>query len=497
MRLSAATAKFVLLGGLGLSVLNAASPVELLSLRSLGQPQIAAAQSEEDTNVQVYQSASPAVVTIDTQFGTGSGVIVSSDGLILTNAHVVDGSDTVKVILSDRQTYEGRVIGYGENGADLAAIRIQGQNLPKVDLATGPVQVGQRAFAIGNPFGRFEGTFTIGIVSRIDTANGLIQTDAAINPGNSGGPLLNSRGELIGINTAIFTPRRSAPGVPDGPAGNIGIGFAITIDQVNDFLAAIRNGSAPSVAQQSPFLMRADRPAQRIALNGSSIRGQLTRDSEVLPADNSYYDAYSFEGRSGQQISVEMSSTTVDSYLVLLSPQGRDLIQDDDSGGNRDAKLVFTLPEDGTYTILAHSYGARETGPYDLRLAEGSNTNDAAALPVSRPPAATSAFPVQEAGVLTARSPTLEQDGSRYEEFFFNGTAGQRVLIVLNSGEFDPYLILFGPDNELIEQNDDLSPDSLAAGIALTLPATGQYRVLANSYDAAGSGRFTLDISDF
>ncbi|MEO1792622.1 MAG: trypsin-like peptidase domain-containing protein [Cyanobacteria bacterium J06629_19] len=537
VRFSAA-ARFALLGSVGLTLLNAVSPVALLNLQAFGSsngvkakplasntlasntlasntwladiqanelPQSNASatkqvgrESEEEVNVRVYQAASPAVVTIDTQFGSGSGVIVDSDGLIVTNAHVVDGSDRVRVVLADRREFEGRVVGYGANGSDLAAVRIQGGNLPTVNVATAQVQVGQRAFAIGNPFGRFEGTFTTGIVSRIDTTNGLIQTDAAINPGNSGGPLLNSQGELIGINTAIFTPQRSAPGVPSGPVGNIGIGFAITMDQVSQFLTAVRNGSAPVASQQSPFLMGSDRTPTQITLNGDPIQGQLTSNSAVLPSDSSYYNAYSFEGRSGQTISIEMSSTSVDAYLIVLSPQGRDMIQDDNSGGSTNAKLVLTLPEDGTYTILANSYGSRETGSYALRVSEGVSTSrNPSGRSVARRPDSASNFPIQTGGVLSARSPILEQDGSRYEEFVFNGEAGQRVTIVLASQEFDPYLVLFGPNGEVLEQNDDLSGDTLNSAISITLPDTGQYRVLANSYDSSGFGRFSLDISAF
>lgn len=489
------TTGFVLLGGLNLNVLNAMSPVELLSPQAMGQPQSAIAQSEEDVNVRVYQTASPAVVTIDTDTGSGSGVIVESDGLILTNAHVVDGSQTVRVFLPDGQEYQGRVVGYGENGIDLAAVRIQARNLPTVGLSTRPVQVGQRAFAIGNPFGRFEGTFTIGIVSRIDRNMGLIQTDAAINPGNSGGPLLNSRGELIGINTAIFTPQRSAPGVRES-AGNIGIGFAITIGQVNDFLSAVRNGSAPVAAQASPFFAGARRPAQPLALNGFPVTGQLTRNSEVLPADNSYYDAYSFEGRSGQRVVVEMNSDNIDAYLILLSPQGRDLLQDDDGGGGSNARLTVTLPEDGTYTVLANSYGPRETGSYDLRLLAG-NAADSVATPMSDgQQVAVRSLPIIEEGVLDASSPVLERDGSRYEEFLFDGNVGQAITISLSSREFDPFLVLIGPNDTVVEYNDDVSESSLNSSLTLTLPMTGRYRVIANAIDSSGVGRFVLNIED-
>ncbi|MGB3571019.1 MAG: trypsin-like peptidase domain-containing protein [Phormidesmis sp.] len=482
------TTGLALVGGLSLTLLNAVSPVELLSPQTLGEVQTAIAQSEEDTNVQVYQAASPAVVTIVTETGSGSGVIIDDDGLVITNAHVVDGSETVRIILPDRREFQGRVVGYGADGADLAAVRVQANNLPTVEIATDSVQVGQRAFAIGNPFGRFEGTFTTGIVSRIDTTNGLIQTDAAINPGNSGGPLLNSRGELIGINTAIFTPQRSAPGVSSS-GGNIGIGFAITVSEVNDFLVAIRNGSATLSAQQSPFLRR---PAQQITLNGSPVRGQLTSGSEVLPADESYYNAYSFEGRGGQRVSIEMSSANVDSYLILLSPQGRDLAQDDDSGGDRNARLVFTLPEDGTYTVLANSYGSRETGDYALRVVEGSDTT--AALPVTGQQGSLYSLPIQTEGTLNSNSRIFESDGSRYEEFPFEGRAGQRITIALDSQEFDPFLLLVGPDGEVVEYNDDVSRNSLSAGMSVTLPLNGRYYVYANALDSSGFGRFRLSV---
>lgn len=526
------SARLIVLGGLSLTLLNAMSPVELLSMQSFGQPSgrvqkaiaQSTAQSEDDINVRVYQAASPAVVTIDTDSGTGSGVIVSADGLILTNAHVVDGADTVKVFLPDRQEYEGRVVGYGANGVDLAAVRIQAQNLPTVAISTAPVQVGQRAFAIGNPFGRFDGTFTTGIVSRLDANRGLIQTDAAINPGNSGGALLNSRGELIGINTSIFTPQRSAPGTAGDQPGNIGIGFAIAINPINDFLTAVRNGTAPTVAQQSSFLAGSNRPAQQITLNGVPIQGQLTRDSATLPADDSYYDAYSFEGSKGQQVVVEMNSANLDAYLILLSPQGRDLAQDDDGGGATNARLAFTLPEDGTYTVLANSYASRQTGSYDLRLAEdrGSNFNanrqpaspvsgqssteqpsteqssteqSRSGQSVSEQSATVSSLPIRAEGVLGPNSKTLEVDGSRYEEFLFEGSRGQQVTISLNSRDFDPYVMLVGPDDSVVAYNDDVATDDLNAGLTVTLPSSGVYRVLANALDSSGAGRFRLTVN--
>jgi S1-C subfamily serine protease len=168
-----------------------------------------AQDNTEETNVRVYEQASPAVVSIDTEKTNGSGTIITPDGLVLTNAHVVAEETTVNVVLADGQEMVADVVAFGDVGLDLAVLQIRdARNLPTVPIAaSGSVKVGQRAFAIGNPFGQFQGTLTVGIVSRIDQDRNLIQTDAAINPGNSGGPLLNSQGELIGVNTAIFYPR--------------------------------------------------------------------------------------------------------------------------------------------------------------------------------------------------------------------------------------------------------------------------------------------------
>ncbi len=167
--------------------------------------------------------------------GAGSGFIINSDGLILTNNHVVKGSDQLTVTLSDKKTLKATLVGY-DSIRDLALLKVDaGRKLPALRLGDSEnLVVGQKVLAIGNPFGQFGGTLTQGIVSSLDRTiqteenhqlEGMIQTDAAINPGNSGGPLLNSHGDVIGINTAIY-----------GPQGNIGIGFATPINRVKGML---------------------------------------------------------------------------------------------------------------------------------------------------------------------------------------------------------------------------------------------------------------------
>lgn len=485
---------------IGITALDAFVPVDLLNVTNLGQlhsNQALAQDVEEDTNVRVYETASPAVVSVNAGEGVGSGSIISPDGLVLTNAHVVAGSRTVTVRLSDGREVQGDVIAFGEEGLDLAAIRLRGQsNLPALRLSSsGSVRVGQRAFAIGNPFGQFQNTFTVGIVSRIDQDRGLIQTDAAINPGNSGGPLLNSRGELIGVNTSIFTTGNTA--------GNIGIGFAISVDRIQPFLTAVREGRAPTVAQTNR--PQINRPPEAIAVNGPSIRGNLGDGSNVLPVDNSYFNLYTFEGRAGQQVEITMSSNQLDAYLILLAPDGSDLIQDDDSGGGTNARLVATLPANGTYTILANSYAAGESGDYELRVASAGSAPQPQA---GQPPAqgqqprqqqqpTPSGVILQEQGVLSPGGPTLS-DNSLYREHVFRATQGQTVTITMESTEFDTYLILVNEQGEPLEQNDDRcqqqTPECRNSEIRITLPQTGTYRAIANAYDASGRGRYTLTV---
>ena len=175
--------------------------------------------------------------------GVGSGFITRSDGLILTNAHVVDRANRVTVTLRDGRQFEGRVVGE-DRQADVAVVKIEANNLPTVQLGnSNQLRPGEWAIAIGNPLG-LDNTVTVGIVSGTErsgrsfgapSGQGYIQTDAAINPGNSGGPLLNQRGQVIGINTAIIR-------------GAQGIGFAIPINRAQQIAQRIVSNPIANLA---------------------------------------------------------------------------------------------------------------------------------------------------------------------------------------------------------------------------------------------------------
>lgn len=196
---------------------------------------------QEQNNVDVYRKTIPSVVNIKSRAvtfdffyglvpeeGQGTGFILDKQGHILTNYHVISNAQKLEVTLHNRKTVPASVIGT-DRQHDLAVIQIDVPNLVPITLGDSRnIQVGQEVYAIGNPFG-LSGTMTKGIVSSIRSVRGpsgatideAIQTDAAINPGNSGGPLLNSHGEVIGINSMIFT---------GGAEQNAGIGFAIPIN---------------------------------------------------------------------------------------------------------------------------------------------------------------------------------------------------------------------------------------------------------------------------
>ncbi len=431
------------------------------------------AQSDEDINIRVYKLASPAVVSIQSARGNGSGSIFDSKGLILTNAHVVSGATKVNVILSDKRQFRGVVIASSRN-PDLAVIRLEGvtENLPTIKIASSVgIQVGQRAFAIGNPFGRFAGTLTTGIISRIDRDRKLLQTDAALNPGNSGGPLLNSRGELVGVNTAIFTTNSK----------NSGIGLAIEVDTVKRFIAAARQGTIGNnpTPTNSPNLL---------TLDGKAIAATLSATDNTLP-DGSYYKAYQFQGQAGQSLVIEMRGNGLDPYLVLFDATGRKLAEDDDGGGGKNARLAINLPTTGKYTLYANSYEVGQAGSFTIAGRLGNNfssqaTNEAITQGDRR-------ILLQKNGVLGSQSRVFARDGSLFEAFSFNGQAGQIVNIELVSADFHPYLVLFAPNSKVLQENDGL-PSRTNASMTVKLPITGTYRTIVNTFDRIGKGSYKL-----
>ncbi len=256
---------------------------------------------DEQNNIAVYKKVLPSVVNITSttlvfnffygtvpQQGQGSGFILDRAGHVLTNFHVVEGANRgIEVMLSNKHRYQAKVVG-SDKVHDLALLQIDAPNLEPVTLAdSSGLNVGQKVFAIGNPFG-LSGTMTTGIISSIRSirnADGApiedaIQTDAAINPGNSGGPLLNSHGEVIGINTMIAS---------NGADQSSGIGFAIPINTAKAVLADLTRygrvrrpslgivsfGIGPDLASQMGLSVESGVLIQRVIPGGAAERAGI------------------------------------------------------------------------------------------------------------------------------------------------------------------------------------------------------------------------------
>lgn len=272
-----------------------------------------------------------------TQRGTGSGFIISSDGQLLTNAHVVAGADTVQVLLQDGRSLTGKVVGL-DPVTDVAAIKVEAQGLPTIAIGDSTKLVaGQWAIAIGSPLG-LDHTVTAGIISALgrsslqvgipDKRVRFIQTDAAINPGNSGGPLLNDRGEVIGMNTAI---RANAQG----------LGFAIPIDtaqRISKQLFSQGKASHPFIGVQMDNLTtelrdrikrESDQKLEITQERGVIILG-IARDSPASRAGVQAGDIFrKLNGKSVEtlaEVSAAVESSTIDQAIPLELMRGKTVV---------------------------------------------------------------------------------------------------------------------------------------------------------------------------
>ncbi len=297
----------------------------------------------------------------------GSGVIVSSNGYIITNNHVIAKADTIKVILGNNRVYKGKVVG-ADPQTDIAVVKINATNLPVIPWGNSrKLQVGQYVLAMGNPFGLNQ-TVTMGIVSAlgrenvgIDNYEDFIQTDAAINPGNSGGALVNTRGQLVGINTAIYT--RSG--------GYMGIGFAIPSNMARSVMTqlikhgrVIRGWLGVSIQEVTPAL------AKNFGLstpNGALV-GQVFKDSPAARAGLRTGDVIiKFDGKT-------IDTPTTLRNLVASTPVGKEvevtIIRD------RKAKTLRVKIAEQTKKVLEASEGGGPSQESAHTLLSGLTVQD-------------------------------------------------------------------------------------------------------------------------
>jgi S1-C subfamily serine protease len=293
---------------------------------------------DEANNIQIYERLNPAVVNITSvsfeynwflepvpREGTGSGSIIDQKGHVLTNYHVIKDAEQLSVTLADGENFKGEVVGVDREN-DLAVVRFDPKGEPLTVISLGSsegLRVGQKVLAIGNPFA-LDRTLTTGIVSglgrpvRSDSGiviREMIQTDASINPGNSGGPLLNSRGEMIGVNTMIYSPS----------GGSVGIGFAVPVDTakrvVPDLIryGKVQRGWIDIVpVQLFPALVR----YANLPVSDGILVSEVTPGSNAEKAGLKGGDQQVRYGRStfrvGGDVVVEVDKTPVTSFADLL-----------------------------------------------------------------------------------------------------------------------------------------------------------------------------------
>lgn len=325
-----------------------------------------AAATGEQERIRLVEKTKDAVVKIIDTDGTGSGFIISKDGLVITNKHVVTDSKSrivakVTVVLVDGTEIEANVLGVARH-QDLALIQIPNQSRLKFLKLAKPetINVGQNVYAIGSPLG-IENVFTAGVLNKIDKSDDNLYHDARIASGNSGGPLINSNGEVIGVNYAGVS--RSG-----GPS----ISLAIKIERVYEILADYRGkrSNFVSVTKANQGTEVTELPTTGEAIAASFKVGDETDNRNI------YYRNYYFQGKANQQVTIEMSSQQIDPALVLYfidkDNQQQELsINKGVSPQDNTAKISGILPEDGTYVVVAKTFQPGETGNYQIKVTIG------------------------------------------------------------------------------------------------------------------------------
>ena len=381
------------------------------------------------------------------QQGQGSGFIISKDGEILTNNHVVEGADSITVILSDKQQVKAKLIG-ADPETDIALLKIDdGNNLPVVPLGdSDALEVGEWVIAIGNPFGLSQ-TVTVGVVSAkgrnqvgINDYENFIQTDAAINPGNSGGPLLNIHGEVIGINSALYTKT----------GGYMGIGFAIPINMVKTVEAQLNAKGKVTRGWVGVAIQNVDENLAK-SFNLKKAEGILI--SEVQhgsPAEKA--------GLKQGDVILRLNNTPLDdandlrNQISLLPPGSKAGLQIIRDGKTQDIEITIG-EQPANFSKLAKGGSADTTGLNQFGLSmqnlspelaeQFGYKQDQGVIIKGVEPGSTAALAGLKPGLLIEevnrqRVHTLQE----LDTVLRNSKTSKRVLLRVQNGEFSQYVVL-------------------------------------------------------
>lgn len=323
-----------------------------------------AATTGEQDRIRLFERSRDAVVTIKAAGGSGSGFIISKDGLIVANKHVVKNeeaqiADHVTVVLADGTEISANVLGVSRH-QNLALVQVPQQHRLKFLNLAKPetIKVGQSVYGVYSSLG-IEKFFTAGVLNKIDKSKSELYHDAPISPGNSGGPLLNSRGEVIGVNSDSRT----------GSADDITLGMAIKIDRVHEILANYRSKHSNFIS-----IKNVDKRTKLIALptNGKAIAASFKAGDEA-DERNIHHRGYILKGRANHKLTIEMSSKQIDPILALyfvdaITNQSTEIHANSGvSPKNTNAKISIVLPRDGNYVVIAKTFQPQETGNYQIK----------------------------------------------------------------------------------------------------------------------------------
>jgi serine protease Do len=403
----------------------------------------AQARSSHNNANEIYQKVQPSIVYITAKLkngmSQGSGVIINADGLLVTNAHVIEGSNKITVELSDGRSIRAEVVsrGHGECN-DLALLRLPNQtNLPALKFANlNDSQIGHTVFSIGFPQDTKPASITEGIISNIHTQQGLLQTSAFTIGGSSGGALVNEKGELLGINTFIWK--------------NSSFAFAININRVQLLTQAIQQNLTPTLGR---YVLSNSNSPINLEANGIAIEGDLAQNDALVCSDQSAADIYTFHAEANQSVILEMSSDALNPYMMLLGPDGQ-LLAESEQGEDKTTRLYGKIPAKGTYTIVANSQKANQQGRYAIR----------AVTPM-----------LLHQGKLSAGGT---------QTYSFSGVANQQIAIDVNGQGFQPHIQLVDSTQRI------LWAGKWDATVELTLPQNGAYHLIVSTDDQKKGGEF-------
>ncbi|MBV9108864.1 MAG: trypsin-like peptidase domain-containing protein [Gemmatimonadetes bacterium] len=472
-----------------------------------------AARAAAQDVVSITRRASPAVITLHTynaagrETGLGSGFFLA-DGRVATNRHVVEGASRIEAMTSDDRHLGSATYAEAIGGptADLAVLPRFTQPPATLPLAGSMPEVGEAIVVIGAPEG-LSNTVSTGIVSAIRNVDGktLIQISAPISHGSSGGPVLNMRGEVIGVSVAVLSEGQN-------------LNFAVPVTELQRvtrqtpgriaFNGDLRfGGSDRGTARGRDVNSLSLSSLPRISL-GQSVSGRLTT-SDFRRPDGSYADAYVYQGRAGEQITATLTSNDFDAWLVITDPSGAVTEYDDDSAGDLNSQLSITLPRSGPYLIVANSVADGATGAYTLSLRSGGGGGNGGR--VTPPPSGNGGNSAADldrvdvsrleriaagqtvSGRITSGDMLLS-DGTYAHPYVYYGRAGERITATLRSGAFDSWLVIHEPNGELHEYDDD-SGGGNDSQLTVTLPRTGRYLIVANTVGQRDTGPFTLSVT--